>query len=53
VRELSVRAVRWIADEHVVDDVQPGAQALFGRLEHMFGSVERGADGTVGARAVG
>jgi hypothetical protein len=39
-RRLRVRVNRGIADEHLVDHVEPGAQTLLGRLEHMFGSVE-------------
>jgi hypothetical protein len=44
-RRLGVRVNRWIPDEHLVDNVQPGAQTLLGRLEHMFASVERRPDG--------
>ena len=36
----------WMVAENVVESAQPGAQALFGRLEHMFASVRWGSDGT-------
>ena len=40
----------WMVAEHIVEPAQPGAQALFRRLEHMFVSLRRGSDG-MGSRA--
>jgi hypothetical protein len=35
----------WVVAEDIVEPAQPGAQALFRRLEHMFASLRRGSDG--------
>jgi len=42
--EIELRVIRWVAEE-VVDELQPGAQAGLGRLEHMFETLGGGSDG--------
>jgi len=36
----------WVVAEDIVEPAQPGAEALFGRLEHMFVSLGQASDGT-------
>ena len=46
--EIELRVIRWVAEE-VVDELQPGAQAGLGRLEHMFETLGGGSDGMGGS----
>lgn len=51
-RHLGTRVNRFlVADEHVVDEVQPGARTLRKRLEHMFDNLVGRPDGMAAASA--
>jgi hypothetical protein len=51
---IVLRLVRviWMVAEDVVEPVEPGAQTMCGRLEHMFERVDDAPDGTAAVRYV-
>ncbi len=42
--EIGLRVIRWVAEE-ILGEREPGAQAVGGRLEHMFVTLGWGPDG--------